>query len=299
MYCSSLEEKMEKKGNKILVLGDLVVDYLIFLKMSQSPEVSLPPAICGGAGFNAARALQEYTSFDCVLFGKVGDDLFGNLIISELKKYKITSLITLEQSVSTSYCILIYDEEQDRRIVINNSQSNSNDYDLELISNTLSKEKSSYADYVFLPCHFIARLGIEHAKQVLEVIKEYAGLGVVIDLVPHDLYNHITSEEFQKLCEIDIYCIISEVSTLATLMNCDVLNKGFLVQSIFRISTIKFLVLRYGDEGIEYEVIYVRKSKSKFKKISDLETGYQKIEQRNKKGFGDVLTAKFFDNYLC
>jgi D-beta-D-heptose 7-phosphate kinase/D-beta-D-heptose 1-phosphate adenosyltransferase len=98
-----LEKVVKKfKGKRILVVGDLILDHYIFGEAERiSPEAPVP-VVCagqekfvGGGALNVAINLKELGA-EVGLCGTVGDDYFGNVLLSIVKEKGIDASLVLK-----------------------------------------------------------------------------------------------------------------------------------------------------------------------------------------------------------
>jgi GTP cyclohydrolase II len=63
-----------RKEAKVLIVGDLAVDYTLQISNEQNQILDLPCPRVGGTALNAARAFREGSSLFPIVFGRIGDD---------------------------------------------------------------------------------------------------------------------------------------------------------------------------------------------------------------------------------
>ncbi len=109
---------------KIITFGSATGD--IFLKIAKQEKLSAGRKIAvddlemrsGGGGTNVACGLRNF-GFKTAYFGKVGNDLFGQLVKKDLAKFKVdTRLLKISQDKPTALSVIISATGQDRMALV-------------------------------------------------------------------------------------------------------------------------------------------------------------------------------------
>ncbi len=99
---------MPNESRRVLVLGDLNVDYLMnYLEIKGGVITNKPKPKIGGTGINAAQAFYEEDLVP-ILFGKVGNDQEGRLIIQDLRGRDFYSLLGSHPTMPTGSCQITF-----------------------------------------------------------------------------------------------------------------------------------------------------------------------------------------------
>lgn len=249
------------KGPWVLVVGDLNADYIISANTLASSAILIKPQpVVGGTAFNAAVAFKRQ-SFNPVLFGGVGDDSHGKMILAKLETEAIPSLLRINKEKNTGVSQLLYAEDTGQRWLIQ-EEVNANDYNSEDLEQALDMTQLGAGSLAFVVGHAFARQGgPAHGKRLLEQISG-RGLSTILDVVPHNMYERVGPSEFQDAINGRVDVLIGEYVTLMRLASdqelvrrtpssddLDVLMNAFQVNS---------LVVRYGIGNIEWQVICCR-----------------------------------------
>ena len=286
---------------RIIVLGHLIVDYVV----PGEQTTDAPPldrALPGGTAYNAATAFSQQ-GFIPLIVGRVGDDAPGRFLIEHVERTRIDSLIEFDYKRPTASRFLSYSEglkHVDRPV--HRSKETANDYDARFLARALRAIRPTPNDLLFVPTHFLARQDFALARSFAEVLAK-SQLRLILDLVPHALYNRLSGFELAGLIRGMPRVLISELRTL----------EGLFAQHQIQAETVEpfvdlvcqklqpgILVLRYGFADIEYQVAW---SFSKDGSLAVLEppraTGYQELPSENeRRGFGDRLAAAFVRRHL-
>jgi sugar/nucleoside kinase (ribokinase family) len=98
---------------KVFVTGDLAVDNVVTgIALGGITRVAYAPPAVGGSAYNAAIAFK-HAGFSPIVFGKVGKDANGNLILSTLERDGIYHFIDRDDSNPTCSCNIIYFQDQE------------------------------------------------------------------------------------------------------------------------------------------------------------------------------------------
>ena len=181
---------------KVLVIGDFCLDYRLYIDGADCNILDLPEPELGGTALIAAQALSAYSDLFPILLGGVGNDPESTIIINAINETGLTALIGREPAKRTGTCTLIYSNDRDR-IMIKSDRNNANDYSLNHVEQAIALADIGENDVVLLFCHLLLRNDIEHAAKFLDIVSS-TGAKVVLDLVPHNMHQSITPEDFAQ-----------------------------------------------------------------------------------------------------
>ena len=283
---------------KMLVVGDLCLDYVLYHSDSDSEILDLPEPELGGTAVSASIAFSKKEELSPILVGRVGNDPDGRFVQDLLSDEKITALIGRDQLKRSGVCIILYDSEKGKRIMIKSEINNANDYSIADLQQAIAIAELNEIDFVFVVCHFLVRSEIEKAREILETLSS-SKAKVILDLVPHNMYLSVSESDFAEFLKSGVFCIISEYETIAKLHGISVSNQPT-SEDIEKLSALNsdWLVLRYGDGNCDIEQVLM-KSNGNFEVVSRLNTGYSSLAPSARKGFGDKLTAELVTKYFC
>lgn len=292
--------KIPKKRTRILVIGDLNID-IIFQGVQVGENRSFcPEIIVGGTGINASIAFKR-NNYTPILFGKVGHDYYGDLIIKKLKSQNIISIIEIDKKKPTCLCNIIYFENKDYLRTIFFDNNNTNDYDILNLSKALEIINLNIKDYVFLTLHFILRLNKtknNFYNFYSEITKTKAK--IIIDLTPHDIYKHISKKELNYIFSHSIFAVIGEHNTFMKILNTNYYSpnidnkpKESEYLEIEKYFNSEYYLCRFGNGNISFQsVYYITKQKKIIYLEKNKNTGYDLLlDYSTKRGFGDILTS--------
>lgn len=80
-------------------------------------EIDRPRAVSGGGATNAAATFARQGLRTAALF-RVGNDVFGDLVLSEVKKEKIKPLVARDKKMSTGYSTILLTPQGERSILV-------------------------------------------------------------------------------------------------------------------------------------------------------------------------------------
>jgi sugar/nucleoside kinase (ribokinase family) len=213
----------------LCVIGDLVLDIVTHL-----PELSLEAAHTlksfsgpspvqlqvGGAGLLLSRAAVRQGFSPVTVIGSVGvqptngqPDLAAQLIMAELQQDGIQSVLAKDEQTATGRVMITYFAESERLMVYDRGANESLTLD-KLTPESL--DTAAQADILFVSGY--ALLVPEQAEAVLRLMQEAYNHRrlVVLDLVPHDIYQHIDADTFRAYTAC-VHVLISEVGTIRRL----------------------------------------------------------------------------------
>lgn len=243
----------------IFVVGDLNMDYIISpTSFPQSGILDKPKPIIGGTAFNAAVAFKD-KGFEPIVFGKIGNDSDGQYIQQELESRSIKSLVGISEDRHTGTCSVIFVEGTKQRWLIK-EENNANDYDLDYLKQSLHMSQIGSGDFVFLVGHPFVRLGIDHTKKLVDMISQ-TGAKMILDVVPHNMHESITFDQFNHVIEDKVSILIGEYNTLMQLAGCKVIQEHPTpddMEALFGKFRSRVLVVRSGIGSISKQIVCKR-----------------------------------------
>jgi sugar/nucleoside kinase (ribokinase family) len=274
------------------------VDYVLPVDNFSDRILDKPNPIMGGTAFNAAKSFK-LKGFEPIIFGKIGDDHDGKFVQIELEKNNLTSFVGIsEENKPTGNCYVIYIDGNKKRWLIK-EEHNANDYDITLLEQTLQLTQIGKGNFVFLIGHFFVRLPHEKIKTLFDRLAKTEAT-IILDIVPHNMYEHVKLAEFQDAIGNTVNVIISEFNTLQKLIGRTAINDipdDNDWEDLLTHFPVKMLVVRYGESNIARQAICLRVGKNGFNILENGETGYSEATLQQKKGFGDYLTANVMAKY--
>lgn len=252
----------------------------------------------GGTGLNAALAFQK-ENFEVILFGKVGNDSFGKMIIDWVKKNNFENHILIDAKKKTGICKLYYSSEDQSSFRLPIDYDDANYFDSELLKEWFGTTKISKNDFVFFTGHFLLR---NKFKESIKIAEEFSQTHakLIFDLVPHKIYNDLEVNSLKDIFKIPIFLTISEYQTLALLhgFDRDYIPNIDECNLFFSSINTKYLELRYGKNNISTIMIASKNTQNNSYLVEKKETDFESIDIKRIKGFGDILTAKTLCNIL-
>jgi len=305
---NKIHEKIQNFHPKILIIGDLAVDYVLFADRQLKGNINLvrPDPIIGGSAYNAAKAFKHIHKMMPVICASVGQDIEGQLILDSLRKEEILFAGTVSSTLMTGFVTLIYAGDNDR-LIINDSRDSANNYSIDTVQQALSAWQIGKGDFILFLGYAVPRCGISHCIQLMEILNS-TGADIVVDLVPHNLHemkDTLTQLQFTLADCNDLFkhvtLLIAEYQTLCGFMHCspvrgaqgyteppeDGINNNS-IKNICAAFPGKFFDIRYGIDEISMQIIYKRE----FGEMERLKTNYEQCLKKERRGFGDKLTAQ-------
>jgi len=287
---------MNNEEKSIFVLSDLLVDFHIDESLFvDGIQVKKGTPSVSGTGFNASYSFHKH-GLKTTLLGYVGNDNNGKLIKDKVLKLNIPSIIKTHPTRNTTVFHMIVSKLYPHTIRLSiDNRNNSNDLTINEIRELLLEAKPKKDDYIFITSHFFYRNSIEKCKKIIDTILEF-NLLIILDLVPHVIYEKISYHEFIYVFSNNIYALVSELKTLSKLFNTPChLNKPTDkdLHKILTYSKAKALVVSYGEENYTSHKSILH-YKGNIETILSLEeTGFTKLSPISRLGFGDDLVSKF------
>jgi len=173
----------------IVVFGSLNIDMVMQLdKMPRPGETVLCPnyqLISGGKGANQAIAAAN-TGASVKLFGKVGQDEFGRIVMASLKKTSVDLVGVSESQAASTGCAAIYVDKQGENIIAVASGANLEAREDEIPDYLLSHETTLLVQM---------ETPAEENWKLIRRAKKY-GARVLLNLapaypIPEDIFPHL------------------------------------------------------------------------------------------------------------
>jgi sugar/nucleoside kinase (ribokinase family) len=285
----------------IVAMGDICLDWYIneplpysFDELSQNSGGDRWTTINempGGSGLLFSLFAQA-KKYKVHLIGTIGDDLAGKYIHSWLKTRGLSKGIVIMPNAGTAKVIIIYDGNQNRLLIANNTSCNKllSSSDIEKQEAVISKSRLLYISGHCLMDPNAPRIA---ATQLAIKLAKKNGVSIALDVVPHEFYKiYPTFQQFQALTT-DIDILITSVPTMRRILErgqrYEEVTKAMVEETINILS--KYydkLILRFGPHGVDYQAIWDRKIAYPIWQ----ETQY--IQTQDKRGYGDKLTTSVF-----
>lgn len=205
--------------NKATIIGHAIIDVVAgpigdsLFKTGSMPMQDIKMTY-GGNGYNEASALRAL-GVEVNLISKLGNDEAGMKVMERLKSLGVdTTDVILEDNLTTSINVVLFDENGERRFLTNPAGSQR-----KLSKGDVLVALDNMADVVCFSCMFVSPLyDILSMKQTFAAIKE-KGKTLVVDmtkpkngetiedireLLPYIDYFLPNEEELKMLCKDDI-----------------------------------------------------------------------------------------------
>ena len=259
----------------------------------------VPPPILqvGGSGYNAATAFKR-AGFQAILFGSVGTDQNGDLILASTAKQGLTTFVTRHASKPTGTCNLVYFEGDKHLRSVFYPHPNANVYDIGALRKALHSATLRADDLIFSPFHLFEQLdhSQHRCREFLHTLTE-AGSRIIIDLVPHTLYEYLTADELHGMIGGPIYMFIGEYHTFLGLLgrrpSSDMLSPTSTeCELVARTFHADYFLCRYGVGNISQQLVFHSAAGQLVYAGRPTSTGYEELSAGDRCGFGDRLTAE-------
>lgn len=267
--------------DKIAIISDLNLDYIW-------EEDKLDRIILGGSAVNAARSFRKH-GIQPFIIGSVGKDDESKKMRELLQEEHFQAILS-ENEYPTGKCNIRF--ENSKRTT-QSQKDNANQYDENIIPYLKEIEKDTG---IFITTHFLKRALFENVKKLVDVLQKIEN-DIIVDIVPHRIYEYMNIQEFSELICFPIVLLICEAETILGLSGKSVSdnmdeNCSHAINILATYLDVKFVDLRCGEGNISWQYLYARDSNGAYKVLHKKETGYSKIDEINRIGFGDELTAK-------
>jgi pfkB family carbohydrate kinase len=289
-----------KRGRraKVFVTGDLFIDNVVVgLKLGAVNRIPRGAQVPGGSAFNAALAFKR-EGFDPVVFGTVGRDPAGDVIVRELRKHGIDQFITRSNGRPTAQCNILHFRDGDELRTIYYEIENANTYDAAILRDAIKAANLGPRDYLFSPLYIVEQMrdqldGCRHFMAELAATQAR----LIVDLVPHRLYEFCDAAMLRELIVGDPWLVVGSLETFSGLMgrardgvksvptrrDCENIAREFKAEHF---------TCRYGVGNIDNEIFFDANVGAGADDIIVHNTGYAALSPDETRGFGDLLTAR-------
>jgi len=289
--------------NTVVIISDLNVDKVLYL-YDDGGFCGFNDGIremTGGCAFNSACTFKK-ENLDPVILGSIGEDPEGKLILKDLEKNELKAFV-YKSNRPTGKSQLLY--RHDSREICS-ERENANEYDAK-IAVMLDAMRLSEKNLVYITTHILIRGTKENVLAIRNSIYNTKAK-IVIDIVPHNIYNSTTWDFFCEVFDRPVFMVICELKTILSLHSQwnDTIGEEELIddrvfeeilEKVYSSGLdIRYLVLRYGYQNIGKQRVYEKRG-DKYSLRSDEETGFKKLEAEKRRGYGEVLTAKLLKKY--
>lgn len=289
---------------RIFVTGDLNVDEIVTgVRLGSINEVNEIKKEVGGSAINAAKGFKNQ-GFKTVIWGSVGNDDNGKLILGEIDKCMIKNAVNIHQSKPTGVCHIIYFQGDNDMRTIYYVRNNANDYQVSFLEKALKWAEISGDDYIYSSLHCFYQLNddVDHCKSYIQVLRD-SGAKLIIDLTPHLIFVKIGLDEIRSIIGGTVFLLIAEYRTFMGFINpgSDE-NKKVENSSLQKIASAfqaEYYDCRFGKGNISRQILFKKHTRG-IQTLSYIEeTGYKNLADNEKSGFGDILTARTLQNLIC
>ena len=304
---TTIKQSLLSSPNKrrILVIGDINIDILYHNVQFGQNRPHKPIKTVGGTGINASIAFKNEDFFP-IIFGKIGADYYGEIILNSLNLEKIDSFLEIDKQKPTCLCNIIYFNNNDILRTVFYDSYNTNDYDINNLKEVISSIHLDNNDYIFLSLYLIPHVDfdLKYCSDFYNVLIETKA-SIIIDLVPHDIYDLCTFSELKFIFDKPVFAIIAEFRTYMALLNAKYRTCELIVPhepeylEIAHNFKSYYHICRFGTGNISNQSVYSVDDNNSINYIEkDMDTGYTLLESTMKRGFGDVLTSKTLKKIL-
>jgi hypothetical protein len=251
----------------------------------------------GGSAFNAALAFKQ-EGFDPIVFGAVGDDPAGDTILTELEYHGIGQLITRDQDRPTGRCNILHFRYHDGLRTTYYDADNANSYDVKLLRRAIERADLGSGDYLFAPLHILEQKDrrVAACRPFMNALSAAPGR-LIVDLVPHRLYDFCDANFLRGLLPDDTWLMIGEFETFFRLIHlagepapaAPTQRDRETIATNFRSEN---FACRYGAAGIGYEILFGHELPGHATEAAAQATGYARLRPDQARGFGDLLTTR-------
>jgi len=285
----------------LTVMGDINLDWIVrgqlpfaFVDLNVNGRIEWLPIDkkMGGSGLNFARFAQQ-CDYRPLLLGKVGNDLEGDFVLSQLQTLNLATGVRKDEENPTGLALIARDKK-DIRFLVNNELNANQHLSVQDVRRYQAEIKACNLLYVSGYCFM--NTGSPRTDATLEAIKIAKQGGktqVIFDVVPHRFYCIEAYNSFTKFLALthDVDILISEVATVRRFLNLG--HKDEQVTESIAKETLKYLkphyerfILRWGPSGCDHQVIWDKHTN--MEKWED--TGH--VDAEDKRGFGDRLALQ-------
>lgn len=296
---------MEEPLPRIFVTGDLNVDHVVTdVALGGITRVKFIRRAPGGSAYNAAIAFQE-AGFKPLLYGKVGTDLNGDVIVDALETRGIHHLIDRDSEKATGTCHIIYFRDQPQLRTIYYSDRNANDYSATSLEQALRAADLHRDDLVFSSLHMYDQTNHDESNCcAFFALLRASGARLIVDIVPHRIYETLDVASICRIVGAPPFMFIGEYRTFMNLIDPAWQDSNGLPTDtdcslIARKFAAEYFACRYGVGNISHELLFKRCVSSLVLLGPARQTGYEAVPDPDKPGFGDQLTANTLRRILA
>ena len=282
---------------KVFVTGDLNVDFVLTgASIGEISRIPAPRPRVGGSAFNAAVAFRR-EEFHSILFGKVGADANGDLIVDGVRQLHIDHFIERDPAKPTGTCHIMYFKDADHLRTVFYFEKNANDYVAATLRNALVKANISERDFVFSPFHLYEQTDrhLDRCRTFFNDLRS-RGARLILDVVPHTLHQAITMTDFRHVVAGPVDVLIGEYRTLAGLIDIGVTRDDVPSPRECAMFSDHFnadvVICRFGIGNIGRQIVFTRRVTTRPLPREAADTGYERLPDAEKRGYGDYLTAR-------
>lgn len=286
------------------IIGDIAIDIItnienIGLEDADKLEHVAADISCkpGGTGTMFALAARKQNYGKVQLIGKIGatpvnkqsPDVMGQFILRELKSADIECVFSLDKERSTGIVTITY-LSHNRRVMIASAGANST-----FSGNDISEPMhNAITNSNILFVSGYALLSPDRAKAVIQLMQlaHENNKMVLLDLVPHEIYQYIDVQLFESATK-HVHVLVTNIHTINHFLHMDI-NNTDLDKSIFKIAKILLekhnaLILR---TNIYYQYLFDRQGL-----IESSSTRYEELAIESRRGFSEYLTIRMIQGH--
>jgi sugar/nucleoside kinase (ribokinase family) len=291
----------------ICIFGDVNVDVFTSLEAERDFKLDDPflkhilkkvEWLPGGTGTIIANAAMKIGFKRVRLIAKVGADkenpmeldIGGKFIRDFLQKRQIEFHGVLTPLLSTGTVLILYLPD-DRRIMIADAGANKS-FTMTDLSDEIANAVAQ-SDFFFVSGYsLLIPERLDAVKKMMEIARENKKI-VILDLVPHEIYNHISIEAFHRIMS-DVDLIISETNTIKRFLYNQQDIKEFKKTPLREIGEKTLKLCNVAILRPDNYCQYLMDSKGMFLKIN---TRYETLTAEEKRGFSESLSLSTIVNY--
>jgi len=259
------------------------------LQLHQDTQISQPISwLAGGTGFNIAEAAASEGYSPVKLIAKVGKskifdelDTIGALLVESLERVGVEPILASSPQVSTGTNVIVYTQSGTRMVFSDNIAETS------FVTNDVTSEMLEAVENSSMT--FVSGFSLLTEAQASATCKlinaaSAAGSLVVLDVVPHQIYKHVSTEAFRRYTD-SVHVLISEINTIRRLF------PESTQMSTFDIGEFAELLLEI------YPVVLLRPSNDvqylfdRSGLIEMTQTNFSSLQGAKKRGFSDRLSV--------
>lgn len=281
----------------IVVMGDINLDWVCrgdlaytFASLASNGVIEWREIdeLPGGSGLNFANFARRdgYRTF---LIGKLGQDPAGDFLGRWLEANQLAEGVCTS-TLRTGKAFIARDKN-DVRFLVNNKPNSNGDLSIEDVNQFADIISRAQVLYISGYCVMNPKDPRTRAtRRALEVARRGGQTRIIFDVVPHQIYNIYSFDEFKELLgRVDI--LISEVATVRRFLGLgdkhETITKS-MVEEALRLLKDHYpaAILRFGPSGCDYQAI------CDGEQVVFEETGH--AQAQDKRGHGDRMALRAF-----